>query len=179
MPIDYDILRLIWWALLGILLIGFAILDGYDLGTAMLLPFVARTDGERRQVRETIEPTWEGHQVWFILAGGAAFAAWPSLYAVSFSGFYVAMLLVLMALIVRPVSFNFRDKIEDSRWRSSWDWTLAVGGFVPSLVFGVAFGNLLLGVPFGFDADLRPAYTGTFFDLLNPFSLLAGVLSAA
>jgi cytochrome bd ubiquinol oxidase subunit II len=179
MPIDYDILRLIWWALLGILLIGFAILDGYDLGTAMLLPFVARTDGERRQVRETIEPTWEGHQVWFILAGGAAFAAWPSLYAVSFSGFYVAMLLVLMALIVRPVSFNFRDKIEDSRWRSSWDWTLAVGGFVPSLVFGVAFGNLLLGVPFGFDADLRAAYTGTFFDLLNPFSLLAGVLSAA
>jgi len=179
MPIDYDILRLIWWALLGILLIGFAILDGYDLGTAMLLPFVARTDGERRQVRETIEPTWEGHQVWFVLAGGAAFAAWPSLYAVSFSGFYVAMLLVLMALIVRPVSFNFRDKIDDSRWRSSWDWTLAVGGLVPSLVFGIAFGNLLLGVPFGFDADLRPAYTGTFFDLLNPFSLLAGVLSAA
>ena len=179
MPIDYDILRLIWWMLLGILLIGFAILDGYDLGAAMLLPFVARSDGERRQVRETIEPTWEGHQVWFVLAGGASFAAWPLLYAVSFSGFYIAMFLVLIALILRPVAFNFRDKIENSSWRAVWDWALAISGFVPSLVFGVAFGNLLLGVPFGFDADLRLTYTGSFLDLLNPFGLLAGLVSAA
>ncbi len=176
---DYGLLRIVWWALLGILLIGFAVLDGYDLGAAMLLPFAGRTDGERRQVRETIEPTWEGHQVWFILGGGAVFAAWPLLYAASFSGFYIAMFLVLLALILRPVGFNFRNKVSGRRWRASWDWALAIGGFVPSLVFGVAFGNLLLGVPFGLDRDLRLDYTGTFFGLLNPFGLLAGLISVA
>src|SRR5579864_4121726 len=178
-PIPYDVLRLIWWALLGILLIGFAVLDGYDLGTAMLLPFVARGDAERRQVRETVEPNWEGHQVWFILGGGASFAAWPLLYAASFSGFYVAMFLVLLALIIRPVGFTFRDKLPNYRWREFWDWGLAAGGFVPSLVFGVAFGNLLLGVPFGFDDELRLSYTGGFFGLLNPFGLVSGIVSAA
>jgi len=176
-PIPYDILRLIWWALLGILLIGFAVLDGYDLGTAMLLPFVGYSDVERRQVRESIEPNWEGHQVWFILGGGASFAAWPLLYAASFSGFYLAMFLVLLALIIRPVGFTFRDKLPGYRWREFWDWGLAVGGFVASLVFGVAFGNLLLGVPFGFDSELRLTYTGSFFELLNPFGLVAGILS--
>ena len=176
-PIPYDILRLIWWALLGVLLIGFAVLDGYDLGTAMLLPFVGRGDTERRQIRETIEPNWEGHQVWFILGGGASFAAWPLLYAASFSGFYIAMFLVLLALIIRPVGFNFRDKLPGYRWREFWDWGLAAGGFVASLVFGVAFGNLLLGVPFGFDGDLRLTYTGNFFELLNPFGLVAGLVS--
>lgn len=179
MPISYDLLRLIWWALLGVLLIGFAILDGYDLGSAMLLPFVARTDAERRQVRETIEPHWEGHQVWLILGGGAAFAAWPLLYAASFSGFYVAMLLVLVTLILRPAGFTFRDKLQEFRWREFWDWALAVAGIVPSLVFGVAFGNLLLGVPFGFDQELRLSYDGTFLGLLNPFGLLAGLVSVA
>ncbi len=179
MPLDYDILRLIWWALLGVLLIGFAILDGYDLGTAMLLPFVARTDAERRQARETIEPHWEGHQVWLILGGGAAFAAWPLLYAVSFSGFYIAMLLVLVTLVLRPVAFAFRDKLEDSGWREFWDWALAIAGFVPALVFGIAFGNLLLGVPFGFDAEMRLSYTGSFLALLNPFGTLAGFVSVA
>jgi cytochrome d ubiquinol oxidase subunit II len=179
MPLDYDILRVIWWALLGVLLIGFAILDGYDLGAAMLLPFVARADAERRQARETIEPHWEGHQVWLILSGGAAFAAWPLLYAVSFSGFYIAMLLVLVTLILRPVGFTFRDKLPSAAWREFWDWALAIGGFVPALVFGVAFGNLLLGVPFGFDAEMRLSYTGTFFTLLNPFGLLAGLVSVA
>ena len=179
MPLDYDILRFIWWALLGILLIGFAVLDGYDLGTAMLLPFVGRTDAERRQVRETIEPNWEGHQVWLVLGGGAAFAAWPPLYAASFLGFYVAMLLVLVTLILRPVGFSFRDKIAAPLWRALWDWALAVSGFVPALVFGVAFGNLLQGVPFGFDTDLRLDYTGGFLELLNPFALLAGLVSAA
>jgi len=178
-PLPYDILRLIWWALLGVLLIGFAVLDGYDLGTAMLLPFIGRSDAERRQVRETVEPNWEGHQVWFILGGGASFAAWPLLYAASFSGFYVAMFLVLLALIIRPVGFTFRDKLPGYRWREFWDWGLAVGGFVASLVFGIAFGNLFLGVPFGFDGDLRLSYTGNFFGLLSPFGLLAGLLSAA
>ncbi|HTZ76864.1 MAG TPA: cytochrome d ubiquinol oxidase subunit II [Stellaceae bacterium] len=177
--LDYDILRFIWWALLGILLIGFAVLDGYDLGTAMLLPFVARTDGERRQVRETIEANWEGHQVWFVLGGGASFAAWPMLYAASFSGFYIAMFLVLLALILRPVGFNFRDKIADPRWREAWDWALFVSGLVPALVFGVAFGNLLLGVPFSLDGDLRLDYSGSFFGLLNPFALLSGLVSVA
>jgi cytochrome d ubiquinol oxidase subunit II len=179
MSLDYEVLRFIWWALLGVLLIGFAILDGYDLGTAMLLPFVARTDAERRQARETIEPHWEGHQVWLILGGGAAFAAWPLLYAVSFSGFYIAMLLVLVTLILRPVGFTFRDKLEGAGWRGFWDWALAIGGFVPALVFGVAFGNLLLGVPFGFDTEMRLDYTGTFLGLLNPFGVLAGLVSVA
>jgi cytochrome d ubiquinol oxidase subunit II len=176
-PIPYDILRLIWWALLGVLLIGFAVLDGYDLGTAMLSPLVGRSEPERRQALETIEPNWEGHQVWFILGGGASFAAWPMLYAASFSGFYIAMFLVLASLIIRPVGFHFRDKLLDWRWRGFWDWGLAVGGFVASLVFGVAFGNLLVGVPFSFDAELRLAYAGGFFGLLNPFGLVAGLLA--
>lgn len=178
-PIPYDVLRLIWWALLGILLIGFAVLDGYDLGTAMLLPFAGRSDAERRQIRETVEPNWEGHQVWFILGGGASFAAWPLLYAASFSGFYLAMFLVLLALIIRPVGFTFRDKLRNHHWRGFWDWGLAAGGFVASLVFGVAFGNLLQGVPFGFDGELRLSYAGNFFGLLNPFGLVAGLLSVA
>ncbi len=175
----YDLLRFLWWALLGILLIGFAVLDGYDLGTAMLLPFIGRSDAERRQLRGTIEPTWEGHQVWLVLGAGAAFAAWPFLYAASFSGFYLAMFLVLVALILRPVGFTFRNRIAAPAWRALWDWALFAGGFVPALIFGVAFGNLLQGVPFGFDADLRLAYTGSFWGLLNPFAILAGLVSVA
>jgi len=176
---DYATLRLIWWALLGILLIGFAAMDGFDLGTAALLPFVARTDGERRVAINTVGPVWEGNQVWFILGGGAIFAAWPPLYAAAFSGFYLAMFLVLLALIVRPVGFKFRGKVKDARWRSFWDWSLCIGGIVPSLVFGVAFGNLFLGVPFGFDPDLRFHSTITLLSLLNPFALLFGLVSLA
>src|SRR5476651_1451937 len=127
---DYAILRLIWWALLGILLIGFAVMDGFDLGTAALLPFVARTDGERRVAINTVGPVWEGNQVWFILGGGAIFAAWPALYALSFSGFYLAMLVVLLALILRPVGFKYRSKLSNPTWRSTWDYALFVGGFV-------------------------------------------------
>jgi cytochrome bd ubiquinol oxidase subunit II len=178
-PIPYDILRLIWWALLGILLIGFAVLDGYDLGSAILLPFAGKEDGERRQIRETIEPNWEGHQVWFILGGGAAFAAWPLLYAAAFSAFYLAMFLVLVALIVRPVDFNFRDKLPGPGWRNFWDWGLAASGFVAALVFGIAFGNLLLGVPFAFDEDLCASYAGGFLELLSPFGVLCGLVSVA
>ena len=175
----YDILRFVWWALLGILLIGFAVSDGFDLGTLMLLRVLGKTDGERGQMLETIEPIWEGNQVWLILGGGAAFAAWPLLYATSFSGFYVAMLLVLAALILRAVGLNFRGKLAAPRWREGWDWALFAGGLVPSLIFGVAFGNLLQGVPFHLDADLRPVYEGSFFALLNPFALLAGLVSVA
>jgi len=177
--LDYESLRFVWWALLGILLIGFALTGGYDLGMGILLRFLAKNDSERRRVLATVEPTWEGNQVWLILGGGAAFAAWPMLYAASFSGFYVAMLVALAALILRPVSFTFRDRLPDAAWREVWDWGQFVGGFVPSLIFGVAFGNLLQGVPFHLDADLRPTYDGSFFGLLNPFALLAGLLSVA
>ncbi len=178
-PLDYEILRLIWWALLGVLLIGFALTDGFDLGTAALLPFVGRTDEERRMVINTVGPTWEGNQVWFILGGGAIFAAWPFVYAVSFSGFYLAMFLVLAALILRPVGFKYRSKHADAGWRARWDWALFVGGFVPALVFGVAVGNVLLGAPFRLDSDLRSFYEGTLLGLFTPFSLVAGLLSVS
>lgn len=176
---DYEILRVIWWALLGILLIGFSVMDGFDLGTAILLPFVGKNDVERRIVVNTVGPVWEGNQVWLILGAGAIFAAWPPLYATAFSGFYLAMFLVLAALILRPVGFKFRSKLANPTWRSFWDWALFVGGFVPALVFGVAFGNLFVGVPISFDADLRLHESITLFSLLNPFALLAGLMSVA
>jgi cytochrome d ubiquinol oxidase subunit II len=177
--IDYDTLRLIWWVLLGVLLIGFAVTDGFDLGVGTLLPFVARTDMERRIAINTIGPIWEGNQVWLIVGGGAIFAAWPALYAVSFSGFYLAMFIILAALIIRPVAFKYRSKRDSAAWRAAWDWALFVGGFVPSLIFGVALGNVLQGVPFRFDGDLRIFYEGSFFGLLNPFALLCGLLSVS
>ena len=178
-PLDYATLRLIWWLLLGILLIGFAVMDGFDLGIATLLPAVARTDEERRIVLNVIGPVWEGNQVWLILGGGAIFAAFPPLYAVSFSGFYIAMFLILFALILRPVGFKFRSKVPDPRWRTAWDWALFVSGVVPALVFGVAMGNVLLGVPFHFDETLRIFYEGGLFGLLTPFALLCGLVSVA
>ncbi|MBN8898088.1 MAG: cytochrome d ubiquinol oxidase subunit II, partial [Rhodospirillales bacterium] len=176
---EYEVLRLIWWAVLGVLLIGIAVMDGFDLGTAMLLPWAGRTDLERRVVINTVGPVWEGNQVWLILGGGAIFAAWPPLYAVAFSGFYLAMLLLLLALILRPVGFKFRSKLADRRWRSVWDGALCAGGLVPALVFGVAFGNVLQGVPFRFDDTLRVTYEGSFFGLFNPFALLAGLVSVS
>lgn len=176
---DYEMMRLVWWGLLGVLLIGFALTDGFDLGAAALLPFVARTDAERRLVINTVGPTWEGNQVWFILGGGAIFAAWPFVYAVSFSGFYLAMFLVLSALILRPVGFKYRSKRPDAGWRSRWDWALFVGGLVPALVFGVAVGNVLSGAPFRLDSDLRSFYEGGLLGLFTPFTLVAGLLSVA
>ncbi len=178
-PLDYATLRLIWWLLLGILLIGFAVMDGFDLGVAALLPAVARSDEERRVVLNVIGPVWEGNQVWLILGGGAIFAAFPPLYAVSFSGFYLAMFLILVALILRPVGFKFRSKVPDPRWRAVWDWSLFVSGLVPALVFGVAMGNVLLGAPFRFDDTLRVYYEGGLFGLLTPFALLCGLVSVA
>jgi len=179
LPLDYATLRLIWWGLLGVLLIAFALTDGFDLGVGALLPFVAKTDEERRMVINTVGATWEGNQVWFILGGGAIFAAWPFVYAVSFSGFYLAMFLVLSALILRPVAFKYRSKRPDKRWRAFWDWALFIGGFVPALVFGVAVGNVLLGAPFRLDSDLRSFYEGSLLGLFTPFSLLCGLLSVA
>src|SRR5476651_50021 len=127
---DYESMRLVWWALLGVLLIGFAVMDGFDLGTGMLLPFVGKTDDERRVVINTVGPVWEGNQVWFILGGGAIFAAWPTLYAVAFSGFYLAMFLVLLTFIMRPVAFKFRSKFDQDRHRFIWDWVLGVCGIL-------------------------------------------------
>jgi cytochrome d ubiquinol oxidase subunit II len=177
--IDFETLRVIWWFLLGVLLIGFALTDGFDMGVGALLPFVARTDLQRRVAINTVGPVWEGNQVWFILGGGAIFAAWPPLYAVSFSGFYLAMFLVLAALILRPVAFKYRSKRDDARWRKAWDWALFVGGAVPALVFGIAVGNVLQGVPFRLTEDLMPIYEGSFLGLLNPFALLTGLTSLA
>jgi cytochrome d ubiquinol oxidase subunit II len=179
MLFDYFTLKIIWWLFVGVLLIGFALMDGFDLGVGILLPFVGKTDAQRRVLLNSVGPTWEGNQVWLITAGGALFAAWPMVYAAAFSGFYWAMLLVLFALFFRPVGFEYRGKIQDPRWRAAWDWGLFAGGFVPALVFGVAFGNLLQGVPLQYDEFVRPTYTGSFWGLLNPFALLAGIVSLA
>ena len=176
---DYGTLRLIWWLILGVLLIGFAVMDGFDLGVGTVFRFLGRTDEERRALLESVEPVWEGNQVWFILGGGAAFAAFPLLYAASFSGLYLAMFVLLAALILRPVGFTYRNQIEDPRWREAWDWALLIGGALPALLFGVAFGNLFLGLPFHFDELRRPIFSGSFFALLHPFALLAGVVSLA
>ncbi|MBB3612728.1 cytochrome d ubiquinol oxidase subunit II [Rhizobium sp. BK602] len=175
--LSYETLRVTWWILLGVLLIGFAVMDGFDMGVGALLPFVARTDLERRVAINTVGPVWEGNQVWFILGGGAIFAAWPALYALSFSGFYLAMFLVLLALILRPVAFKYRSKRPEKAWRTRWDWALFVGGAVPSLIFGVAVGNALQGVPFHLTSDLRPIYEGTLLGLLNPLALYCGMVS--
>jgi len=181
--LSYEFLRVVWWLFLGVLLIGFALTDGFDMGVGALLPFVGKTDVERRVAINTVGPVWEGNQVWFILGGGAIFAAWPPLYAVSFSGFYLAMFVVLAAFIVRPVAFKYRSKRDDPRWRSAWDWALFASGAVPALLFGVAVGNVIQGVPFHFTDDLHTIYEGAwyikFIGLLDPFSILAGVVSLA
>ncbi|BDT68651.1 cytochrome bd-I ubiquinol oxidase subunit 2 [Comamonadaceae bacterium OS-1] len=177
--LSYETLRLVWWLLLGVLLVGFAVTDGFDLGVGMLLPFAGRDDVERRVIINSVGPVWEGNQVWLVLGGGAIFAAWPPLYAVSFSGFYLAMFAILLALILRPVAFKFRSKREEPAWRARWDAVLCFSGFVPSLIFGVAIGNVLQGVPFRFSSDMHIFYEGTFFGLLNPFALLCGLVSVA
>ena len=176
---DYATLRILWWLILGALLSGFAIMDGFDFGVAALLRVLGKDEDERHAVLQTIEPVWEGNQVWFILAGGAVFAAWPLLYAAAFSGFYFAMFLVLACLILRPVALGFRNKMPGARWRNNWDWILVITGVVPPLIFGVAFGNLFLGVPLRYDETLRVTYAGGFFGLLQPFALLSGLVAVA
>lgn len=181
MIFDYEILKLIWWGLIGTLLIGFAVADGMDLGVANLLPFVGKNNQERDVMITTIKPHWDGNQVWFITAGGALFAAWPMVYAAAFSGLYLAMMLVLYSLFFRPLGFEYRGKIKDPRWAQTWDWFIFISGAVPSIVFGVAFGNLLQGLPFHMDDMMRVTYEGSLLTallpLLNPFALLCGVLS--
>lgn len=177
--IDYEVLRVIWWCLIGVLLIGFAVTDGFDLGVGALLTIIGHNDKERRVMINTIGPHWDGNQVWFITAGGAIFAAWPMIYATAFSGFYLALALTLIALWMRPIGFDYRSKLPDAKWRNAWDWALFAGGLIPALIFGVAFGNLLLGVPFELDDTLKATYTGSFWGLLSPFALLTGLVSVA
>lgn len=175
--LEYETLRLIWWVLLGALLIGFAVTDGFDLGVGAIFRFIGKADDERRALLESIEPVFDGNLVWLVLAGGAVFAAWPLLYAASFSALYLAMFLLLVALILRPVGFMYRSKLPNPQWRNFWDWALFVGGAAPALLFGVVFGNLFLGIPFSLDELARPVYTGEFFNLLHPFALLSGIVS--
>ncbi|MEZ9404287.1 cytochrome d ubiquinol oxidase subunit II [Vibrio sp. 10N.286.48.F5] len=174
---DYESLRLIWWVLIGVLLVGFAVTDGFDMGVAALSPVIGKSDTERRIMLNTIAPHWDGNQVWLITAGGALFAAWPLVYATSFSGFYFAMYVTLAALWLRPLALDYRSKIEDPKWRKTWDYALCFSGAVPPIIFGVAFGNLLQGVPFELNEFMMSKYHGTFFALLNPFALLCGVLA--
>ncbi|KZX67924.1 cytochrome d ubiquinol oxidase subunit 2 [Vibrio sp. HI00D65] len=174
---DYESLRLIWWILIGVLLVGFAVTDGFDMGVAALSPIIGKSDTERRIMLNTIAPHWDGNQVWLITAGGALFAAWPMVYATSFSGFYFAMYVTLAALWLRPLALDYRSKIENPKWRKAWDYALCFSGTVPPIIFGVAFGNLLQGVPFDLNNLMMSQYHGTFFALLNPFALLCGVLA--
>lgn len=175
----YFTLKVIWWLILGILLIGLAVMVGMDMGVGTLLRFVGRTDTERRVALNIVGPHWDGNQVWFVLGGGAIFAAWPLVYATAFSGFYIVMALLLWSMIVRPLGFEYRSKMPSERWRNTWDWSLFISGFVPMLVFGAAVGNLLQGVPFHFDWRLVSYYTGSFIALFNPFAILCGLLSVA
>ncbi|WP_028103959.1 cytochrome d ubiquinol oxidase subunit II [Pseudoduganella violaceinigra] len=179
MIFDYATYKIIWWCFVALLLLGFALTDGWDFGVGMSLPFLGKDDTERRIIINTIGPTWEGNQTWFITAGGTLFAAWPLVYAAAFSSLYIALIVALFALFFRPVGFDYRSKIADPRWRSTWDWGLFIGGFVPPLIFGVGMGNVLQGIPFRYDDLLRLEYSGDFFQLLNPFGLLSGALGVA
>lgn len=168
-------LNTLWFVLIVVLFIGFFILEGFDYGVGILLPFLGHTDVERRRIIHTIGPVWDGNEVWILTAGGAIFAAFPHWYATLFSGFYLALFLMLAALIVRGVAFEFRSKDRHPAWRATWDWMIFAGSAVPALLWGVALGNLLRGVPI--DADMH--FVGGFFDLLNPYALICGVTSLA
>jgi len=164
-------LNTLWFILIGVLFVGFLVLEGFDYGVGILLPFVASTDHERRRVINTIGPVWDGNEVWVLTAGGAMFAAFPHWYATLFSGFYLALFLMLAALIVRGVAFEFRSKDRRPAWRATWDWMIFFGSVVPALLWGVALGNILKGVPI----DAHKTYQGGFFNLLNPYALVTGL----
>ena len=164
-------LNTLWFILVGVLYIGFFVLEGFDFGVGMLLPFLGKDDLRRRVIINTIGPHWDGNEVWLLTAGGATFAAFPNWYATLFSGFYLPLFLLLLALIVRGVAFEFRGKDDNPRWRALWDWCIFGGSLVAALLLGVAFANLLRGVPI----DARMTYVGGFFNLLNPYALLGGI----
>jgi cytochrome d ubiquinol oxidase subunit II len=163
----------IWFLLIAVLWIGYFVLEGFDFGLGILLPFLGRNDTERRQLINAIGPVWDGNEVWLLVAGGATFAAFPNWYATLFSGFYMALFLILVALIIRGVAFEYRSKRDSARWRQGWDWAIFVGSAVPALLWGVAFANIVAGVPI----DRNMEYTGNLFTLLNPFGLLGGVVT--
>ena len=166
-------LNTLWFILIAVLYIGFFVLEGFDFGVGMLLPFLGKDDTKRRVMINTIGPHWDGNEVWLITAGGATFAAFPNWYATLFSGFYLALFLLLLALIVRGVAFEFRSKDTHPQWRAVWDGCIFVGSLLPALLLGVAFANLVRGVPI----DQEMTYVGTFFDLLNPYALMGGVVA--
>jgi cytochrome d ubiquinol oxidase subunit II len=161
----------VWFALIAVLWVGYFVLEGFDFGVGVLLPFLARGERERRVMINTIGPVWDGNEVWLLTAGGATFAAFPEWYATLFSGFYLPLLAILVALIIRGVAFEYRGKRDDATWRARWDWCIIVGSTLPALLWGVAFANLVRGVRL----DAEHEYVGTFWDLLNPFALLGGV----
>jgi cytochrome d ubiquinol oxidase subunit II len=176
----YVILKLVWAVLLGVLLSGLAVMVGMDMGVGTLLRFVGKTDAERRVALNIIGPHWDGNQVWFILGGGAIFAAFPTLYATSFSVFYVVMILLLFSMIMRPVAFEYRSKVETGKWRATWDWAFLISGALPMIVYGAAFGNVMQGVGYHYDWTGQYYQDESFiFYLLNPFALLCGVMSLA
>ena len=166
-------LTTVWFSLIAVLWIGYFVLEGFDFGVGMLLPVLAKDDTERRVMINTIGPVWDGNEVWVLVAGGATFAAFPEWYATLFSGFYLPLLLILVALIVRGLAFEYRAKRNDDRWRGRWDLAIIIGSFVPALLWGVAFANIVRGVPI--DAELE--YVGGFFNLLNPYALLGGLMT--
>ncbi|MFD1045524.1 cytochrome d ubiquinol oxidase subunit II, partial [Kibdelosporangium lantanae] len=161
----------IWFVLIAVLWTGYFVLEGFDFGVGTLLGVLGRDDTDRRVMINTIGPVWDGNEVWLLVAGGATFAAFPLWYASLFSGFYLALLVILVALILRGVAFEFRGKIDSARWRRNWDRAIMFGSAVPALLWGVAFGNIVHGVPL----DAQHHFTGTFFTLLNPYALLGGL----
>ncbi|CAG7857271.1 cytochrome bd ubiquinol oxidase subunit II [biofilm metagenome] len=177
--LDYETLRILWWALLVFLVCGFAVMDGFDLGIGILLPFLGKTDDERRVMLNTVGPTWEGNQTWLVTLGGITFGAWSLVYATVFSGLYTGLLVLLLSLILRPVGFDYRSKLTDPRWRSVWDWALFVGGLVPAVVLSLAVGNVMQGLPFQLDAEMRSVYSGGFWGLFNPFALFCVIVGTA
>ena len=175
MPTGYWHLQTLWFGLIGILWIGYLVLEGFDFGVGILLPFLGRDDTDRRVIVNTIGPVWDGNEVWLLTAGGATFAAFPGWYASLFSGFYLALFLILLALIARGVAFEYRGKHDSDRWRAWWDRAIFIGSAVPALLWGVAFANIVHGVPLNAQGNV----TGNLFDLLHPYALVAGLTSLA
>lgn len=175
--IDYATLKLIWWGFIFALFTLFFIFGGRDFGACILLPWIGKNDAERRLVINSIGTTWDGNQVWFITGAGATFAAWPMVYATGFSGLYVALIIVLFSLILRPPGFDFRSKLPYPKWRQGWDWALFLSGFIPAVIFGVALGNLFHGLPYHFDRNMQSFFEGGFFSLINPLGLIFGAAS--
>ncbi|SBT81921.1 Cytochrome bd-I ubiquinol oxidase subunit 2 [secondary endosymbiont of Trabutina mannipara] len=176
---NYEFLRFIWWVLIGLFIIIFTITEGFDMGVGILMRFSCYSDIERKIMINTIAPHWDGNQVWLITTIGALFAVWPIVYAIIFSGFYIAIILLLVSLFFRPISFEFLSKIDNLRWRNLCYWGIFIGSFISPIVMGIIFGNLLQGIPFYIDMYMRLYYTGNFFQLLNPFSLLLSTIIIA